>query len=495
MILMKRWLSPLMLVPALLMLGACSTNPATGEQSFTAFMSPEKEIQVGTEEHPKMLKQFGGAYNDRELSVYVRDLGLRLAKESELPDLPWTFTVLNDTNVNAFALPGGYVYVTRGLMALASDEAELAGVLSHEIGHVTARHTAQRYSSAMAANIGVQVLGVLSQAAGLGRAGGDIAAIGANIALKSYSREQELESDMLGVRYMTRLGYDSQALVSFFAKLRAHQALEAKLAGKDESTVDQNNILATHPRTQDRIQQAIDLAEKNGAGPVQRGAERYLAEIDGMVFGDAPEQGIVRGRTFTHPDLNFRFEVPEGFKLQNTTDLVLATHDNGAIIKFAGAPADEVRKAGGMRQFMESVWGGDIRLKNIEWLDINGMRAVTGTARVWTGSKNIDVRRIVIEQGRDAFWRFQFETPPNETDALGLPLRETTYSFRAPTPRELAAAQPYRVRVVEVGRGVTTQDLIASMALSDLKAEWFESLNGIAPDDAVQAGQKVKIIK
>lgn len=492
---MKRWLSPLLLVPALLLLGACSTNPATGEQSFTAFMSPEKEIQVGAEEHPKMLKQFGGAYGDRELSEYVRDLGLKLAKESELPDLPWTFTVLNDTNVNAFALPGGYVYVTRGLMALASDEAELAGVLSHEIGHVTARHTAQRYSSAMAANIGVQVLGVLSQAAGLGRTGGDIAAIGANLALKSYSREQELESDKLGVRYMTRLGYDSQALVSFFAKLRTHQALEAKLAGQDESTVDQNNILATHPRTADRIQQAIDLSEKNGVGPVQRGAERYLARIDGMIFGDAPEQGIVRGRTFTHPDLNFRFEVPQGFTLHNTPDLVLATHDNGAIIKFAGAPADDVRKAGGMRQFMETVWGGNIQLKNVEWLDINGMRAVTGTARVWTGTKNVDVRRIVIEQGRDAYWRFQFETPPEETDALGLPLRQTTYSFRAPTPRELAAAQPYRVRVVEVGRGVTVQDLIAAMALEDMKAEWFEALNGIAPGGVVHAGQKVKIIK
>ena len=345
------------------------------------------------------------------------------------------------------------------------------------------------------ANIGVQVLGVLSQAAGLGRAGGDIAAIGANIALKSYSREQELESDMLGVRYMTRLGYDSQALVSFFEKLRVHQALEAKLAGQDTSSVDQNNILATHPRTADRIQQAIDLSEKNGAGPVQRGAERYLAQIDGMIFGDAPDQGIVRGQTFTHPDLNFRFEVPPGFTLHNTPDLVLATHDNGAIIKFAGAPVDEVRKAGGMRQFLENVWGGDIRLKNVEWLDINGMRAVTGTARVWTGSKSVDVRRILIEQNHNAYWRFQFETPPKETAGLNVPLRETTYSFRAPTAQELAAAQPYRVRVVEVGRGVGTQDLIASMVLSDMQAEWFEALNGIAPDGVVRAGQKVKIVK
>ena len=185
----RSFFSMVLLLPLLAVLGACSANPATGKQSFTAFMSPEKELQVGAEEHPKMVEQFGGVYGDKALSAYVRDMGLRLAKTSEMPDLPWTFTVLNDPLVNAFALPGGYVYVTRGLLALASDEAELAGVLSHEIGHVTARHSAQRYSSTVAANIGVQVLGVLSQAAGLGGAGGQIASLGANLALKSYSRE------------------------------------------------------------------------------------------------------------------------------------------------------------------------------------------------------------------------------------------------------------------------------------------------------------------
>lgn len=492
---MKRWLPPLLLLPALLVLGACSTNPATGEQSFTAFMSPEKEMQVGAEEHPKILEQFGGAYGDRELAAYVRDMGLRLAAQSEMPDLPWTFTVLNDTKVNAFALPGGYIYVTRGLLALASDEAELAGVLSHEIGHVTARHTAQRYSTAVTANIGVQVLGVLSQAAGLGRMGGDIAALGANVALRSYSREQELESDMLGVRYMVRLGYDPQALVSFFEKLRTHQALEAKMAGADENAVDQHNIMSTHPRTGDRIQQAIDLSEKNGTVVAERNATAYLGHIDGLVFGDAPEQGIVRGRTFTHTELNFRFEVPEGFKIINTPDLVLATHDNGAVIKFAGAPAEEVRKLGGMRRFLTEGWGGGLQLKNVEWLEVNGMSAVTGVARVWTGRENIDVRRIILEQGRDAYWRFQFETPVRETASMNLPLRETTYSFRAPTPSEVAAAKPYRVHVVEVGRGVTADDMIAAMGLPDYNGEWFEALNGVASGDTLQPGQKIKLVK
>ena len=487
---------PLFLVlPALLLLGACSNNPATGKQSFTAFMSPEKEIQVGTEEHPKMVQQFGGEYGDRALRAYVRNLGLSLAKTSEMPDLPWTFTVLNDNMVNAFALPGGFVYVTRGLLALASDEAELAGVLSHEIGHVTARHSAQRYSSTVAANIGVQVLGVLSQAAGLGRAGGDLASIGANVALKSYSREQELESDMLGVRYMTRIGYDPQALVSFFDKLRAHQAIEAKLAGKDAGAIDENNILSTHPRTADRIQQAIKLAQQNGQTTARREADEYLARIDGMVFGDDPEQGLVRGNVFIHPTLGFRFEVPDGFEIKNLPDIVMAVEKSGALIKFAGADAKEVRGAGGMEKYMLNKWGDNIGLGNIEWLDINGMKAVTGAATVWSGKGNVDVRRILIEQNKDTYWRFQFETPPKESARLSEPLRRTTYSLRKPTPGELAKADAYRVRVVKVGSGVRVADMIDAMVIPDLKAEWFEALNGLKADDALTPGQKVKVIK
>ena len=180
----RPWSRLLALLPVLLVMAACSANPATGEQSFTGFMSPERELQVGAEEHPKLVKKFGGQFDDRAWAEYVRKIGLELAGYSELPDLPWTFTVLNDTQVNAFALPGGYIYITRGLLALASNEAEMAGVLSHEIGHVTARHTAQRYSSTVAANIGLQVLGVLSDAAGLPGAQ-NIAGVAAELALKS----------------------------------------------------------------------------------------------------------------------------------------------------------------------------------------------------------------------------------------------------------------------------------------------------------------------
>lgn len=492
---MNRLLISLMLVCAPLALGACSANPATGQQSFTAFMSPEKEIQVGSEEHPKIVKQFGGEYGDRELAAYVRNLGMALAKTSELPNLPWTFTVLNATDVNAFALPGGYVYVTRGLLALASNEAELAGVLGHEIGHVTARHTAQRYSQAMAANIGVQVIGVLGQAAGLGRTGADLASLGANLALKSYSREQELESDTLGVRYMTRLGYNPEAVVSFFEKLRAQQAIEVKLAGGDESQVDANNIMATHPRTADRIQQAIGLAEKNGGTATAYEMGEYLDHVDGLIFGDDPEQGLVRGNAFIHPGLNFRFEVPDGFTIHNLPDIVVATDKAGAVIKFAEADARIVRDIGGMENFLERKWGDGLGLEDVEWLDVNGMKAVTGRTRVLSGLKQFEVRRILIEQNRDTYWRFQFETPAQDASRYSEDLRRTTYSLRAPTKAELASAQPWKVRVITLGKGATYQSLVDRMAVPEMKAEWFTALNGIGPDDPLIPGQKVKVVK
>lgn len=478
-----------------LALGACSANPATGKQSFTGFMSPEEEIRVGVQEHPKVLEQFGGELDDPKLAAYVQDLGYRLAQTSEMPNLAWKFTIVNSPIINAFALPGGYIYVSRGLMGMASNEAELAGVLSHEIGHVTARHIAQRYSTAQAANIGVNIIGVIGQAAGLGRAGGDLASLGATFMLQSFSREQESESDMLGVRYMTNLGYDPQGMVTFFEKLRASDVIEAKKAGKDEKSVDAVNLLSTHPRTKDRIEQSIDLAHKNGGATHMLNVDRYLLHIDGLAWGDDESQGTVRGRVFTHAALGFRFEVPEGFKIENHPDIVFAKDEAGTVIKFAGAATREVKDAGSMERYLLYRWTQSGKLEGVEHITINGMQAVTGRTRMTSGFQTFEVRRIVIEMDKDNYWRFQFEVPSNQIDKMNEPLRRTTYSFRKPTSEEMKEARAFRVRVVEVGPGVTKQNLIDSMAIPEFKDEYFHAINGFAPDDAAQPGQKVKVIK
>ena len=232
-------------------LGGCSVNPATGERNLI-LVNPSEEKQIGLREHPKILAQFGGVYDDPNATGYVASIGGRLAAASETPALGFTFTLLDSPIVNAFALPGGFVYISRGLMALAGDEAELAGVLGHEIGHVVARHSAQRQSQAILAQLGVGLLGVVG-----GRGSTQLAGTVAGLYLRGYSRDQELEANMLGVRYLRRAGYNVTAMADFLERMRANSQLEARIAGRLPDEVDQYDITATHPRTAERVRRAV----------------------------------------------------------------------------------------------------------------------------------------------------------------------------------------------------------------------------------------------
>ena len=490
---LKKSFLSVVLVLALLAVGACSVNPATGKQSFTAFMSPEKEKEVGASEHPKILEQFGGVYDVPDLGFYVARIGHKLAQYSELPNLNYTFTILNDEKVNAFALPGGYVYITRGLMAIAADEAEMAGVLAHEIGHITARHTAQRYSAAMATNLGLQVLGVIGSAAGAPSGAGQLASIGAQLALQSYSREQELESDMLGVRYLTRAGYDPDAMTGFFLKLQAHTKLQAAMRGEKNQS-EGSNIMSTHPLTSERIAESERLAAETSVDGRERGEEAYAKEIDGMIFGDAPEQGIRRGRVFEHPDLGIRFEVPPGFAMINTPERVIARADNGSVIVFDGVGAKTVREHGGINKYLKAINFKGGKFQNIESLNINGMAAVTGLARRSIASRPKDIRLLVIEKSRKKYFRLWFETDTKLTDQMSEDFRRTTFSFKSLNRDEIAAIHPLRIRLKTVQTGDNAEKLAKEMPIEAYALEWFELLNDIKRDEALEPGRQVRVI-
>ncbi|MFT5182512.1 MAG: putative Zn-dependent protease, partial [Alphaproteobacteria bacterium] len=294
-----------------LLLAGCSVNPATGERNFTAFMSPEDELRVGREQHPKILQEFGGAYDHARATAYVNAVGQKLARRSDLPDLKYTFTVLDSDVINAFALPGGFVYISRGLLALANTEAEIAGVLAHEIGHVTARHSAQRYSSSVVAGLGTALLGVV-----VGGGAAQLGQQGAAVYLQGYSRDQEFEADKLGVRYLARTGYETRSMASFLASLQAYSALEAKTSGLGDPA-SRYNIMSTHPRTGDRVAAATKAAQTTAVANPRIGNIDHLNAIEGIVFGDSDGQGFVRGRVFAHKILGFQFEVPDGFHLAN----------------------------------------------------------------------------------------------------------------------------------------------------------------------------------
>lgn len=487
-----------LILAGLVFLSACATNPATGQRTFTALMSTDQEREIGAREHPKLVQQFGGEYEDRRLAAYVSGIGQALARTTETPDVPFTFTVLNDATANAFALPGGYVYVSRGLLAIADSEAELAGVLAHEIGHVVARHSAERYSRQVAAGLGAAVLGAVGAAAGLPGTS-DVAAFGAQAYLQSYSREQELEADMLAVRYMTRAGYDPNAMASFFEKLQRDTQLRAALAGR-ASAADRFDIMASHPRTGDRIQQAIRLA--GDAAPAsatpQRaprvGREDYLAAIDGLVYGDDPAQGVRIGRDFLHPTLRIAFRAPEGFALLNTPSAVIARGPEGSVIAFDMERSETARRVASLPAYVGQSWGGQLGLRNIERIDVNGMEGATGAGRVQARGGQADVRLVAIREAPDRLYRFVFVTPPQLTGPFATELQRTTFSFRRLTPSEAAAIRPLRIRTVTVRQGDTAERLAARMPFSDAPLERFLALNGLQRGEALRPGQTLKTV-
>ncbi|MEE8393693.1 MAG: M48 family metalloprotease [Rhodospirillales bacterium] len=481
----------LALCAPLLAAGGCTVNPATGEQNFTAFMSRADEIEAGKKEHPKILKQFGGVYPDKELGDYVRRIGLSLARVSEVTDLPYTFTVLNDDKVNAMAMPGGYVYITRGLLALAGDEAEMAGVLAHEIGHITARHTAQRYSQAMAANLGLTIIGILGV---LPPGAGNLVSYGAQAVIQGYSREQELESDMLAVRYLARAGYDTAAMSGFFRKMEGHEKLRKAMA-QNPGAKDPYNIMSSHPRTVQRIEQAVKLAGATPAKNPKLGRDEFLASIDGMVFGDDLSQGVSRGRVFAHPGLGVLFKVPPGFVMFNSAKQLIARGPGGAAIVFDMADSKKAPRIGDLRRYLISDWGGRHDMRNVERIQINSMEAATGSTRRRSANGSIeDLRLVAIRETRDKIYRFVFLSPTSLTARMEREFQRTTYSFRKMSKSEAAAVRPLRIRILMVKPGDTIEGLSANMPIEKFAKPWFELLNGLNPGQPLAPGRKVKVI-
>jgi predicted Zn-dependent protease len=448
-------------------------------------MSPADELRVGREQHPKILKEFGGAADHARSAAYVNAVGQQLARVSDLPNLKYTFTVLDSDVINAFALPGGYVYVSRGLLALANTEAEIAGVLAHEIGHVTARHSAQRYSSSVVAGLGTAILGVV--------AGGGVAQLGqqgAAVYLQGYSRDQEFEADKLGVRYLARAGYETGSMASFLASLKAYSELEAKTSGLPDPA-SRYNIMSTHPRTGDRVAEAVKAAQTVAVANPRVGNIAHLNAIDGVVFGGSAGQGFVRDRVFAHKILGFRFEVPEGFRLTNGTRQVVARGPNKSLILF---DADTQAYRGRMTSYLTDVWAPSAKLAGVEAINVNGLDAATGSTRLAQRDGSVDVRLVAIRFGPKQIYRFLFATPPAMTQQLSVPLRRTTFSFRRLSEGEKANLKPWRVTTPAVASGSTVANLSRGFPLPEPKDQWFRVLNGLAPNSQPFAGQRVKLI-
>jgi predicted Zn-dependent protease len=489
-----RWTTAWLLAGLLALQTACAPSdiPATGGQARTV-ISPEEELRIGREQHPQVLAEFGGAYDQHRVAAYVEGIGRRLVRETETPGADFTFTVINSEIVNAFALPGGYVYVTRGLIALAENEAELAGVIAHEIGHVTARHAAQRVTRATWAQLGVLGGAVLGGILG-GSAGAEIGAqlggAGGMAYVQGYSREQEFEADQLGVRYLARAGYEPRAMAGFLQALAANDRLQRQLAGRGEGETTPS-WLASHPRTVDRVERAAAEAAGAMAGAREVGREPFLRAIDGMIFGDDPKQGVIRGQRFLHPELRFGFEVPQGFRLVNQPTQVLARGPSGR-----GIVLDTARVAQNvaMDRYLAGDWAREANVQNLRRIRVNGMEAAVGRVRGQVDGRPAELELAAIRFDRDRVYRMFYLAPGGMTRTDVQNFGATLDSFRALSSREASAIRPLRIRVVEVRRGDTVESLSRRMAVETLPREWFLLLNGLAPNDRLEPGRMVKLV-
>lgn len=465
-------------------LASCSTNPATGRTQFAGLMSPEQEKSVGAQEHPNIIKEFG-QYNNAAVQAYVNEIGAKVTRNTERPDVTYTFTVLDSPMVNAFALPGGYIYVTRGLMALAENEAQLAAVLGHEAGHITGRHSAERYSRGVVTSLGASVLAAAIDQTGVSQALG----VGSQLYMSSYSRSQENEADTLGLRYMVNSGYDVNAMTDFLQNLQNHSALEAQMEGRRDAGA---SYFSTHPATSDRVASTaaqISQSSQSSGGILNR--DKYLNMIDGMTYGDSEKHGFVRNQTFIHPGMGFKFDAPNGFKITNQPSQVVMSSDQGAIMVFDMAANSNGQDA---MSYLRQTWLKGEGGQDAETITVNGMRAATASFQGNINNRSMTVRLLAIEFAPNSFARFTIGIPNNASATLLDSLKRASYSFARLSAAEKNSVKPYRLDIVTARSGDTAASMAARFPYSELNEQRFRVLNGMGPGEQVLPGQRYKVV-
>ena len=472
---------------ALLAGAALSIAPLSAQ---TARNISASDKATGAKANPELVAEFGGAVSGPQ-ATYVASVGKNIAIQSGLSNArdDFTVTLLNSPVNNAFAIPGGYVYTTRQLVALMNNEAELAGVLGHEVGHVAARHSKQRQKAATRNSI----LGVLGQVLGsaVGGGFGNVIAqgsqFGAQALTASFSRAQETQADNLGIQYMKSAGYDPRALSTVLASLANQTALDARLMGSSGRNVPQ--WANTHPDPASRVRAALVRAGTTATGITNR--DTFLSRIDGILYGDDPKQGVVEGNRFTHPDFRLSFQAPNGFALMNGTRAVTIGGTSGKG-EFSSAAYN-----GNLESYVRSVFASlgntnqaQIPISQLDRTTVNGIPAAYGTARVTSGNSQVDVVVFAYEFASGQAYHFTTLSPAGQSGAFEPMFR----SVRRISASEAAAIKPRRIAVVTARSGDTVRSLANRMAYSDYQLERFLVLNGLTANSTLSTGQKVKIV-
>ncbi|MGE4432036.1 MAG: M48 family metalloprotease [Sphingobium sp.] len=488
----KYWIGTLCIVAVGAVAGLDSGGNARSIPLATSISANDKA--QGAKAHPELLNEFGGAYSGPQ-SAYVTGIGRKIAVQSSLSNAQsdFTITLLNSSVNNAFAIPGGYVYITRQLMALCNDEAEMAGVLGHEVGHVAAMHSQRRQKAASRNAIGGALLQVLTGAVlGDSAIGGLLQkgiGSGAQLLTLKFSRSQEYEADDLGIRYLASAGYDPKALSGMLASLAAQSALDARLMGQGGN----GNVpewASTHPDPASRVTRALNGAKQTRSTNSLRNRDAFLNALNGVTYGDDPKQGIITGNRFVHPDLRLGFTAPNGYAMLNGSDAVT------------------ISGSGGKGQFSSAAYSGDLgayvtgifralsqnsapSADIIRRTSVNGLTAAYATMRANSQSGQVDVTVFAYDMGAGKAYHFLLITPAGQ--GIG-PFSAMVQSMRRIDAQEAAAVKPRKVAVVTVKAGDTIDSLAARMAYDEYRKERFLTLNALTASSALRAGERVKII-
>lgn len=479
---------------ALLLFSAATLTllPSAVPAQYPARTLDPRLVAEAQREHPQLVQEYGGAETGQR-GAYVNAIGHRLGAQSGLanPAAAYRFTLLNSAVENAFAVPGGYIYVTRQLMALANDESELAFALAHEIGHVAAGHAQAREQVARRNTIGGVLGAILGSmlGGGFGNVISQMSEQRAKLQTLSFSRAQEYESDTLGMRYMVAAGYDPAGAPGILAALTRNSALQARVHGRDNRQLPEWAL--THPLSENRMQRAAAAARSSGRlGTGVRNRDQYLNQLEGVFVDDDPEQGVIDGRTFTHPDLRIYFAVPVGYLMQNSTRAV-TIKGSGGQAQFGGG-----RYNGSLESYIHAAvqeLAGNRRLPipPPQRTTINGIPAAYTVTRANTSSGVLDVGIVAYQWAPGTIYHFVMLNPGGS--GMG-PFAGMVNSIRKITPAEAAAIRPRVIDVVTVAAGDTVQSLASRMAYRDFRVDRFLALNGLAPNARLAPGQKVKLV-
>jgi predicted Zn-dependent protease len=458
---------------------ACATNPVTGERELT-LISEAQEIAMGQQADAEVRREMG-LYDNAELQRYVEDIGFRLAKLSHRPNLPWQFAVVDHPAVNAFALPGGFIYVTRGILPYLADEAELVSVLGHEIGHVTARHSVQQASRAMGGQIGMIALGVFVPQT---RPLGDFTSAGLGVLFMKFGRDDELEADRVGIEYAAKGGWDPSAAPSVLQTL-------SRLSSLSERGVP--NWLSTHPDPASRVVEAQPVAAKFATSETRdRNRDEYFRMIDGIVVGDNPKDGVVRGNAFLHPVMRFALEFPEGWEVMNSPSQVAAQEpgqQHYMLLQLVDRPQGRTAEEIGARAMASAGFkrleGEDVRL--------GGLDAFIGLYQGQiNGIGSVVMRAAHVIQGRTVYVVAGF-APEAEWGRIDQAVTTSLRSFRELSAREAADIHPNRLDFYTVRSGDTWQS-IAQRGGGLVRASDLAIMNQHDVSDQPDPGEQIKIV-